>query len=230
MILKRNGGTLRLVWRLVAVGAAGLMLAATGCATTSLTDTSPAPPVGQVRVQSPIAAKAVVRPADGTLACDDLAGALRRADVFREIASAGAEAGEIEISVASASRSDAHLGAALLKGVATGLTFYATAGIYDQEYDYSITIRATLRAGGRKIADYEATGSRHLVMPLNFFPLEEKQRLVARAVRESWEHALEHIVAAIHADRPAIEAAIPGRAASTGAPPAEARLATARRS
>ncbi len=188
------------------VSALAVLLAA-GCATVKMENVSPDRPVPDAPAFHTIQGTVLVS-SDGKTHMD-VANALRNQNVFSRVVTEPASGvkPDLELVVSHTDESSGHFCPELFLAVLRGVMFGLADEAFTDEYDYTLTLKATLTREGQTVGEYEAVGSFHAECPESH-PVASRVGQASEAVLKSWQHALAVLCARIKQDRDKIQAAL----------------------
>jgi len=185
--------------RLIALVA--IIMVGMGCVSTRMANVSPESTIPTVLDFKTIDATIKVTCSDPlSSANEDVAAALDKEEVFRSVMVFSSkdtlsESG-LELFVLPEIIEEDYYREEMGKAVLRGLTLGLADKAFADKYEYTVTLKATLKRGSKVFATYEATGKYYAEQP------ENRKKAQASEARElAWEHALKLLVAKIKKDR-----------------------------
>jgi len=179
----------------------GVLIVVMGCASVNMVNMSPENTIPDIPDFETIDATVYVRCSDPLSSTnEDVANALEDEAVFRSVIaiSSGDDLSENNLEllvIPEIIEEDFHsdeMGKAVLRGLLLSLAD----GAFADKYEYTVTLKATMKRGKKILGTYEATGKYYAQQP------ENKKTAQASEVRKlAWEHVLKLIIAKIKEDR-----------------------------
>jgi hypothetical protein len=179
----------------------GVLIVVMGCVSPKMVNMSPENTIPHIPDFETIDATVCVRCSDPLSSTnEDMANALEEEAVFRSVIAipSGDDVSEnnLELLVVPEIIEETFDSDEMVKAVFRGLLLSLADGAFADKYEYTVTLKATMKRGKKILGTYEATGKYSAQQPAN------KRTAQASEVRKlAWEHVLKLIITKIKEDR-----------------------------